>query len=192
MVTQGANVRKCVLLLSTLFLTIQFLTLIATAIFYIYANSDAYRNTLEKFVFTRIYNRSDWLWLRQSNALSFHVLIAMVIQMLFLFPSLLLIIGASKRMRFLLLPWLIIYGLLQICLLAGMFLSVTHLPGETKLFSLAFAAVEAFIVFPWWFSVIHMFAVFSNQDEAEDLGVPYFNDRYSLGQSSMTTRFSEI
>lgn len=70
MVTQGANVRKCVLLLSTLFLTIQFLTLIATAIFYIYANSDAYRNTLEKFVFTRIYNRSDWLWLRQSNALS--------------------------------------------------------------------------------------------------------------------------
>ncbi|TRY69324.1 hypothetical protein TCAL_03230 [Tigriopus californicus] len=192
MVTQGANVRKCVLLLTTLFLTIQFLALTASAIFYAFTNSEVHRNKLEKFVFTRIYDKSQWQWLHESKALSLHVLIAMVIQILLLFPTLLLIIGASKRMRFLLLPWLIIYGILQLCLLAGMFLSVTHLTDEMKFLCLVFAALEVLIVFPWWFSVIHMFAVFSNQDEAEDLGVAYFNDRHSLGQCSATTRFSEI
>ena len=88
-------------------------------------------------------------------------------------------------MRYLLLPWLIMFGLLQVALLCSVLLAVLHLPQEFKLLSVAIAAFEvrgdtdcclsegnainvgcfqAFVVFPWWFSVIHLFAVLTNEE----------------------------
>ena len=45
-------------------------------------------------------------------------------------------------MRYLLLPWLIMFGLLQVALLCSILLAVLHLPQEFKLLSVAIAAFE--------------------------------------------------
>ena len=56
------------------------------------------------------------------------------------------------------------FGLVQIALLFAVLVAVVELPDEFKLLSVAIAAVEAFVVFPWWFSVIHLFAVLTNEE----------------------------
>ena len=74
MVTQGANVRKGVLVLTSLFLTLQFAAIVATGIFYLYASSESHRAILEKFVFTRLYERERWRELRRNHALEVRTL----------------------------------------------------------------------------------------------------------------------
>ena len=43
MVTQGANVRRGVLVFSSIFLTAQFFALVGTVVFYLYASTPEYR-----------------------------------------------------------------------------------------------------------------------------------------------------
>ena len=56
----------------------------------------------------------------------------------------------------------------QVFLLFGILLSVTHLPAEYKLTAAVIAVVEAFVIFPWWFAVIHLFAVFTNEESLRE------------------------
>ena len=44
----------------------------------------------------------------------FHILISCSLQLLLIFPTIVLIIGATNRVRFLLLPWLIVFGVFQV------------------------------------------------------------------------------
>ncbi len=69
MVTQGADVRRCVLVFSSLFLTVQILALAATVVFYLYACSEAFKDVLAREIFTRLYPRTLWRTLRRNNAL---------------------------------------------------------------------------------------------------------------------------
>ena len=53
---------------------------------------------------------------------------SVALQLFLLLPNVLLLIGASRRLRFLLLPWLTVFGLLQVALLAAVMFAVMHLP----------------------------------------------------------------
>ena len=88
----------------------------------------------------------------------FHILISTCLQLILIFPTIILVIGASRRIRFLLLPWLIVFGIFQLVLLLSILLCVTNLPAEFKMLSVAIAVIEAFVIFPWWFGVIHLFS----------------------------------
>ena len=59
-------------------------------------------------------------------------------------PDLLILLSLwrGRRVRYLLLPWLIMFGLLQVALLCSILLAVLHLPQEFKLLSVAIAAFE--------------------------------------------------
>ena len=95
------------------------------------------------------------------------------------------------RFRFLLLPWLFLFGLLQIALLVAIVAAVLELPTDVKLLSAGLVAVEAFFVFPWWFAVIHLFAVISHQEMISTSTAPSWS--YSIGiGSSEDTKMSEL
>ena len=71
MVTQGANVRQGVLVVSSIVLTTQLFALVASVVFYLYAatGEERTRNTLARAVITRLYPREQWRWLRETRAL---------------------------------------------------------------------------------------------------------------------------
>jgi hypothetical protein len=69
MVTQGANVRRGVLVFSSIFVTAQVFALAGTVVFYLYASTAEYRDHLSKAIFTNLYHRYQWRWLRRSKAL---------------------------------------------------------------------------------------------------------------------------
>ena len=103
-----------------------------------------------------------------SPFFQFHILISAALQLLLIFPTIILVIGASRRIRFLLLPWLIVFGIFQLFLLLSILLCVLNLPAEFKMLSAAIAVVEAFLIFPWWFGVIHLFSEFTTQEEIDE------------------------
>ena len=70
METQGANVRKGVLVVSSVMLTIQFATLAATGVFYFFATSKDYRDLLSDRVLSVFYQTpQEILALRRGHAL---------------------------------------------------------------------------------------------------------------------------
>ena len=70
METQGANVRKGVLVVSSVMLTIQFATLAATGVFYFFATSKDYRDFLSDRVLSVFYQTpQEILALRRGHAL---------------------------------------------------------------------------------------------------------------------------
>ena len=80
MVTQGANVRKGVLVVSTIVLTLQIVGFFLTIIFFLYAGKEAYRNRLSRAIFTTLYEQKHWNWLRRENSLEVNNLIKYPIQ----------------------------------------------------------------------------------------------------------------
>ena len=89
-------------------------------------------------------------------------MIAGAIEAAFLLPTLFLIIGAAKRIRWLMIPWLVLMGVGQAGILLGIFACVLWMPSWYKLAALGVAATEAFVLFPWWFAAVHLFGVFGN------------------------------
>ena len=72
----------------------------------------------------------------------FHILVSLAVQLLLAIASSLLIAGAARRARFLLLPWLVIFGLLQVAVVVSVVLCVVSLPDHAKILAAAVAAVE--------------------------------------------------
>ena len=91
-----------------------------------------------------------------------HILISAGIEAAFLLPTVFLIIGAAKRVRWLMIPWLVLSGIGQIGLLLGIFACVIWMPNWYKLAALGVAAAQAFVIFPWWFAAMHLFGVLGN------------------------------
>ena len=87
-----------------------------------------------------------------------HVLIAGAIQLLLLPATILSLIGAITRTRWLLLPWLTLFALFQLSVLFSVIACVLWLPKTYKLLAAGVASVEAFILFPWWFATLHLFS----------------------------------
>ena len=58
------------------------------------------------------------------------------------------------------LPFLVLFGMAQLFIMVSVVTCVIYLPADYKLLSLAVIAVEAFILFPWWYAVIHLFAIY--------------------------------
>ena len=63
------SVQKWVLCSSGLYLTIQFIGLAATVVFYMLATHQDYRDKISKYVHTALYTREDWPYLRQEQIL---------------------------------------------------------------------------------------------------------------------------
>ena len=66
----------------------------------------------------------------------FHLLIAIGVQFFLLFPTVLMVIGAAKRIRCLMVPYLVVFGLAQIGLLVAVVACVLYLhkvSGQTAL-----------------------------------------------------------
>ena len=55
------SVRQCVLLTTSLILTLQVIALAGSIVFYLYASSEAYRDALSRAVFTSLYHKYQWL-----------------------------------------------------------------------------------------------------------------------------------
>lgn len=205
-----------VLVISSIVLVFQAMGLTATVAFYFFAASNAFRDNLSREIFSALYPKSTVKWLRRENALEvvkshlkdevlrapcsfffeflfqFHVAIAGSLELLFLVASAFLVAGLAKRIRWLLLPWLILFGVLQMGVIAAVPLIVLQLPKNLKLISVGAAALEAFVLFPWWFATIHAFASLSKSasggGRALDDDSPYLWSRQpslrSLGQFS--------
>ncbi len=69
MVTQGANVRRGVLVASSLILTLQLLALATSIVAFFFASSEEYRDKVAKAVITQLYHPQHWKWLRRTRAL---------------------------------------------------------------------------------------------------------------------------
>lgn len=139
-------------------LVIQIIGFFSTCIFYWFASSEGTRYFLSRAIFTALYHREDWPYLKRQQALELHVLIAGSIQLLLLPATILLLIGAISRTRWLLLPWLTLFALFQLCVLFSVIACILWLPKSYKLLAAAVASVEAFILFPWWFATLHLFS----------------------------------
>ena len=96
------------------------------------------------------------------NTFQLHTLIAGSIQLLLLLATILLLIGAATRTRWLLLPWLTLFALFQLSVLFSILACVLWLPKSYKLLAAGVATVEAFILFPWWFASLHLFSMLTN------------------------------
>lgn len=83
-----------------------------------------------------------------------------MVELVLIFPCLLLVIGAAKRIRCLMMPFLIVFGMIQLILMISILACVIYLPLTAKPLAFAVTAFEAFVVFPWWYAVIHLFAAF--------------------------------
>lgn len=156
----NAKIRSLVLVMSAIFLTLQVISLAGTVVFYLLASSTQYRDLVAKNILTALYPRHQWKWLRREQVLEYHILIASGLEVVLIIPVILLIIGASRKIRCLLLPYLVIFGLAQIAILCGVLACVIYLKVDFKPIAAAVAAFEAFIIFPWWFGVIHLFAIY--------------------------------
>ena len=184
--------RRGVIIATMVMLVIQIIGFFSTCIFYWFASSDGTRYYLSRAVFTALYHREDWPYLKRQQALEvntitsyifsaqpnlantfmdffinyllwkfyfqLHVLIAGSIQLLLLPATILLLIGAITRTRWLLLPWLTLFALFQLSVLFSVIACILWLPKSYKLLAAAVASVEAFILFPWWFSSLHLFS----------------------------------
>lgn len=89
-----------------------------------------------------------------------HIIIGGVVELALIFPCILLVIGAAKRIRCLMMPFLIVFGMIQLILMISVLACVIYLPLTAKPLAFAVTAFEAFVVFPWWYAVIHLFAAF--------------------------------
>ncbi len=69
-------------------------------------------------------------------------MVSFALQLLFLVPTCLMLAGAARRARFLLLPWLVVFGLLQVALVVAVVMCVVSLPDKVKVLGAAVAAVE--------------------------------------------------
>ena len=61
------------------------------------------------------------------------------------------------------LPFLVFMGLAQLLIMASIVACVIYLPIDYKLLAAVITAFEAFVIFPWWFAVIHLYAVFDSK-----------------------------
>ena len=71
-----------------------------------------------------------------------HVLIAGGVQLGLLFFSMILIVGIARKLTCLIIPWLVVYGLTQVAILASVILCVIYLPGY---FKVSYVATEALV-----------------------------------------------
>lgn len=69
MVTQGANVRLGVLVATSVALSAQIVSLVASFAFFLFASSEVYRKTLAVFVVEALYSPYQEKWYRRSRAL---------------------------------------------------------------------------------------------------------------------------
>ena len=102
------------------------------------------------------------LYLCLYSHMQLHTLIAGSIQLLLIPATILLLIGAATRTRWLLLPWLTLYALFQLFVMFSILACVLWLPKNYKLLAAGVATIEAFILFPWWFAVLHLFTFLTN------------------------------
>lgn len=119
-----------ILIFTSIFLTIQTIGFIGTIVFYMFASTgeERTRDRLAKLFITNLYDRHQWRWLRQSRALEMHILISLAIQLMLLICCIFLIVGASRGIRYLLIPWLTLFGFLQVGTLVATIFSVILLP----------------------------------------------------------------
>ena len=61
-------------------------------------------------------------------------------------------------LRFLMLPWLVVWGLSMVVGMVGAVLCVMMIPGIYKLLSVFLVVVTVFLVLPTWFFSLHMFS----------------------------------
>lgn len=92
--------------------------------------------------------------------LQFHIIVGGGIELALLFPTIFLLIGACRKIRCLMLPFLVLFGIAQLFIMASILACVFYLPSPAKPLAVAVTAVEAFVVFPWWFATIHLFAAY--------------------------------
>ncbi len=131
--------------MTSLLLTAQIFSLAATVVLYLYANRPETRDTLARAIITTLYHREDWRWMRRGGSLQFHILVSLAVQLLLALPTALLLAGAARRVRFLLLPWLVVFGALQVFLVAAIVLCVVSLPERAKVLAAAVTAAEVII-----------------------------------------------
>ena len=60
--------------------------------------------------------------------------------------------------RFLMVPWLVVWGLSMVMGMVGSVLCVMMIPGIYKLLSVFLVVVTVFLVLPTWFFSLHMFS----------------------------------
>ena len=70
----GAKARRGVIITSMVMLVLQIIGFLCTVVFYWFASSDGTRYFLSRAVFTALYHREDWPYLKRQHALEVNFL----------------------------------------------------------------------------------------------------------------------
>jgi len=126
--------------------------ILGTIVFFLLATSASYKASITQAVVTSLYSPSMWRSFKKSGLfevywtakrfqimiyfktqlLQVHILAALGVQIGLGLASLMLLIGICKRIRCLILPWLIIFIPFQMILLMSVLASVIYLPPDLK------------------------------------------------------------
>eukprot|EP00092_Neocalanus_flemingeri_P093196 GFUD01118430.1.p1 GENE.GFUD01118430.1~~GFUD01118430.1.p1 ORF type:complete len:207 (-),score=68.49 GFUD01118430.1:121-687(-) len=147
--------------ISSIFFTLQLVSLACSC--FLYFTSDT--SSTQREVITRLYHKDLWRHLRRSNSLSTHSLIAVGVQAGLVPLTVCLLVGITKKRRFLMLPWLTVWGLGLVAGIVGAVLCVIKIPGMYKLTAVFLVVMTVFLVLPTWFTSLHVFSDLTDKSD---------------------------
>merc|ERR1712029_675493 len=158
-------------MLGSIVLTLQIVSLLGSIICLINANEIIFQRELVP----RFYSKISVYWLEVARSLSFHFILAVIVQTLLLPVTIGLIVGVAKKSQWFMLPWLVIFGVAVPCGIVGSILCLTRIPSRNPLdndfynfihglVSLTILLVTVFIIYPTWHLSLHVFSYLCSQE----------------------------
>jgi len=124
-----------------------------------------------------------------ANVMFYFFIVCIVLLLVYLICSILLIFGAMKAKRWLLLPWIIATFLFLLAYLGGAVLSISLIGGRFEiLLLLGFAIVEAAIGFYLWVCIVSLFQVLGSDEFQNGRGADWeLKPRFTTSYNSVPT-----
>ncbi|CAB4054722.1 ILF2 [Lepeophtheirus salmonis] len=150
---------------------LQILAFFGSIVFYGFVAYSTFRKDILGSVFAQFYDSKDWKRHVEDKTLEFHILIALCLQLTFMIPSILLLSGIIKHIRCLMMPWLILFGLLElsiVTLVSASIIFTSAIGPFLRYIILGSFLFLFFVLFPWWYGVLHIYATFAREEEIQD------------------------
>uniref|UniRef100_A0A0K2V4D8 Uncharacterized protein n=1 Tax=Lepeophtheirus salmonis TaxID=72036 RepID=A0A0K2V4D8_LEPSM len=163
--------KRVLIFVSSVVLSLQILAFFGSIVFYGFVAYSTFRKDILGSVFAQFYDSKDWKRHVEDKTLEFHILIALCLQLTFMIPSILLLSGIIKHIRCLMMPWLILFGLLElsiVTLVSASIIFTSAIGPFLRYIILGSFLFLFFVLFPWWYGVLHIYATFAREEEIQD------------------------
>ena len=95
----------------------------------------------------------------------------------------------GSRCRFLMLPWLIVWGLGMVLGIVGAVLCVVQVPGMYKLVAVFLVVVTVFLVLPTWFFSLHLFSDMTSKGSSFNYSSSICDEQFCGGERKQDLLF---